>query len=365
MWTLNTDTLSAYRGRLITLMCKNIKVCSFYLYGEVEVYRQDLLPFSLRCFTDRYQLSSEILRWMELRVLTISRKHAKEILLGLNLQQYDNISVCLACHGLSLVDCYWLDYGGLNWEKVNLYGNSFSKAMSDISLTGYSSDNITIQSRMHTPELGDNGSFAKCWRRNKGSIYLYKAGSGNKEEYCEVLCSMILDVLDIPHVEYTLSKLNGISVSRCKLITSDERSICTAGEFIGYCGIRGIDINEILYQSDDFWTMIIVDYLIWNVDRHQKNWGFFFSPNNGKIIDIHPLFDHNLSLRLRKDRGSYIFTGKSLEESAKYAKGYYSLDISKLINWLNDYGKKIFMKYFEGLNEYNALMERINKYESW
>lgn len=181
-------------------------------------------------------MSITVYSWLENRVLHLSRSNAKKIISALGLNQNERIKICFACKGLSLTDCYWLksENDTITWADVNLYENSLSSAIAHIALTG---EYVSVQGRVRTPELTNGGSYAKCWRRLKDGIYMYKTGSlqGTGKEYLvDILCSDILEKLEVSHVIYTLGQSGLRPVSKCKNMTDINLSICEIDYFEGY-----------------------------------------------------------------------------------------------------------------------------------
>jgi hypothetical protein len=332
---------------------------------QFKVIKPDLMPFALRgngvnIFTFR--------DWLSDRVLNISRSNAKKIISALGLNQNDRISMCYACKGLSLTDCFWLKTENdiLQWSDVNLYENSLSKAIAHIALTG---EYISIQGKVRTPELTGGGSYAKCWKRGKDGIYLYKTGAlqgTGKEHLVEVFCSDLLDNLDVDHVKYDLATSNNREVSRCKNITNTKISICDMEYFGNYCNRNGIDLNKWLSNQELYYKMLIVDYIMLNSDRHSGNWGVYFNADNGKVIGLHPLFDHNLCLDPNTDYKSKVINGKTLEQCAKYAKQKVCLNTDSLTKWVK---KKEVKQRLNKIDHrgiyYESLIHRINTYNKW
>lgn len=332
-----------------------------------EVYKQNLMPFALRganvnLFTVR--------DWLIDRTLNLSRSNAKTIINVMGFNQNDRLSMCITCKALSLTDCYWIKSEGSTdtWEKVNLYRNSLSSAIAKIALTG---EYISITGRPRTPELTNGGSYAKCWKRRKDGVYLYKSGSlqGNgKEHLIEVLCSDLLDSLDVEHIRYILTETDGREVSCCKNMTTEDKSICNMQYIYGYYSRNGklAELESFLKADSGYFKMFIVDYLLNNTDRHTGNWGVYFDANSGKIIKLHPLFDHNLALNPSKNIPSLIIQGKTLQETAFYAKRHYNLDVMNLLKLLKSKViQKRFFDIFGGYTEYNAMLDRIDDYLSW
>lgn len=348
------------------LMCKDVILARVDIKTRLfEVYRNDLMPFELRgILVDLLYFR----QWMLDRVLPIDRSNAKKIISCTGIDQTNRIGLCMACRGLSLTDCYWLknENESVSWDYVSLYKNSLNSVFTKVSLTGHG---ISIQSNLNTPELTTDGSYAKCWKRYKDGIYLLKAGSKAKcyiEPYIEVLCSDLLDALNVNHVKYSLTTSNGLIVSKCKNISNVGFSICKMGVFKEYCERNHFDWKKWVYRLDDFYKMLIVDFLLLNVDRHDGNWGIVYSPDNDAVFGLHPLFDHNLSLSLSDDIGSKAMDGMSLIDAAKWAKSKVYLNLNEFTKLVNTKGiKNRFYKIFNGYEEYAALRERIDMYNRW
>ena len=97
--------------------------------------------------------------------------------------------------------------------------------------------------------------------------------------------------------QYEEDYFDGVKVSKCKIITSEDRSIVPY-EFIDiYCVNREINKLEFVLKKDSYayYMMNIVDYLIGNTDRHWGNWGFFVDNNTNKLQGLYYLMDFNKS----------------------------------------------------------------------
>lgn len=354
------------RSSVMYLMSKNAVLARIDFDKMIfEIYRQDLLPFAIR--GKGVNLFS-VYNWLSQRVLSLSRSNAKRILDSLQLDQNNRMAIWFSCRGLSLTDCYWLksEDDSTTWEMVNLYNNSLSEAVARVALTG---EFVSIQGHINTPELTNAGSYAKCWRRGKDGIYLYKTGSmqGNNKKYLvDILCSDLLDRTDVNHVVYTKGQSGLRPVSRCLNMTNEQLSICGMGYYAGYCTRNSIDLQSYLLSCKDYYDMLIVDYLINNTDRHSGNWGIYFNANTGEALRLHPLFDHNLSLDLKGSTESKVILGKSLEECAYFAKSRSPLDVTRLQEYAKTVTvRKRFIEIFGGEIEYKEFLRRLRTYSSW
>lgn len=175
---------------------------------EIEILweneeKRDLFPLDLT-------LSGEGLsKWLKHRTIPKNRAYVHNFLskCGLNLNRPMNI--IKVSKGLSLNDCYWVVEDGFDgtFEKYNLYDNRFSQVLALIAFTGYGSSIRT--SLTSCPEFTTNGMLPKCWRRENGSIKLYKGGTSGasntgNEPYSEFYVAQVAEVLGVNAISYGL-----------------------------------------------------------------------------------------------------------------------------------------------------------------
>lgn len=242
-----------------------------------------------------------VVSWLAGRVLLLSRANAKWIY---NLFRFEQVStaeqhvkIALVCRAVSVLDPYWLkfdDDGDLSWDSVDVRKNPLNEVVAQVALHGKS---LTLQGSPVTPELTTNGAYAKAWRRHEDStLWLYKLGAnGNTESRIEVMCSNLLDKMNVEHVHYEAGQDEDKYVCMCPCMTTESKAILTGMEFISYCNVNGIDPDTRMFEIDgeSIYKMWIVDFLISNRDRHGQNWGFFYGTETMEILGCHPLFDHN------------------------------------------------------------------------
>lgn len=302
--------------------------------AEVTVINRVLLPLELR---GKAKINyAEFHNWISKRVLSMSRSNYKALVNNLGLEQGDSFQVAMWCNALSLTDCYWIKYEdtpNLKWKDVNLYDNKFSEAIASIAFTGDSP--VTITGTLATPELTNQGVYTKCWVREDDGIYLYKASNDLKDDQTtkvEILTSILLVTSGIDAVSYDRAEFGGRLTCRCKNITNQEIMITPAKEVLSYfvdCGAQPlVQMNKLF--SKEFNTMLVVDYLLANTDRHAGNWGFFMNASTGDVSKMHPLFDHNNAFNFKDiNAKSRIYPSMTLEEVAYMA--YQKLDDTSFI----------------------------------
>lgn len=277
-----------------------------------------LLPLDMTADSD------SISRWLRHRTIPKNRAYVHSFLskCGLNLNR--PMSILSVSKGLSLNDCYWVVEEGFegNFAEYNLYDNRFSRVLGLIAFTGYGSSVRT--SLASCPEFTTNGMLPKCWRRESGSIKLYKGGTSGasntgNEPYSEFYAAQIAEILGINAIGYGLSKWQGELCSTCELFTSKDYSFIPVGRLVTKGGMKAVREyyvslgEEFVSALDD---MLVLDAVICNVDRHFGNFGFLVDNRTNKIAAPAPLFDHGNSLFNLAGRDT-LSSGKALDEYAE------------------------------------------------
>lgn len=308
--------------KAFTIMMKDTEVMRVdFDVLQYEVLSEKYLPYPIRgklqkipapnTIRTTYDMTQSILAarkneeavvsWLAGRVLLLSRANAKWIY---NLFRFEQVStaeqhvkIALVCRAVSVLDPYWLkfdDDGEISWDSVDVRKNPLNEVVAQVALHGKS---LTLQGSPVTPELTTNGAYAKAWRRHEdSSLWLYKLGNGgNTESRIEVMCSNLLDKMNVEHVHYEAGQDEDKYVCMCPCMTTESKAILTGMEFISYCNVNGIDPDTRMFEIDgeSIYKMWIVDFLISNRDRHGQNWGFFYDTETMEILECHPLFDHN------------------------------------------------------------------------
>ena len=292
------------------IMHKDRRVARIYEDGRCTINYPSFMPYNLYLeksdgFDDRVNNLNNFYYWCASRVLTLDRKYAKEILRAIGAQQAitdkDRAMIAVSYHGLTLTDVFWIRAANekICFDELNLYKHSLSDAFADVSLRG---KDITLQnSEMFVlkdvaGDVGTLGVAPKAWVRYDGDFYLLKDGN-ERDVDAELLASKIVGCFKVDYVPYVEDYFDDLKVSKCKIITSEERSIVPY-EFIDvYCANKEWDKLEFVLKKDSYsyYMMNILDYLIGNTDRHWGNWGFFVDNSTNKLMGLYSLMDFNKS----------------------------------------------------------------------
>lgn len=271
---------------------------------------QKVVKFSLDEFYDSIAIEEKFIKLPEwygdLRDFIRNRrapKHRENIEKLLRLSGCDTLRGFFdISHALSLVDTFWVkdESSDLVWEDVSLYTHPFNEVIAKTAFEGgLHGQHLSTTS----PEYGTDGSFAKCWIREDGTIKMLKRGSSGAsnaglEPYSEYYASQVASKFTDNYVDYDLRTGDSRICSVCDIFTSEDYGFVPyAALDTGNTSIDHIlDLMRDLGLEEEAKAMFVLDAIIMNSDRHKNNFGFIVDNNTLKIQGMAPLFDHNLAL---------------------------------------------------------------------
>lgn len=283
-------------------------VASVYEDGRCSVRYPSFLPYNLYLekgdnLDDRFNNLTNFYYWCASRVLTLDRQYAKEIMNSIGAPQgktdKDRAQIAISYNGLSLTDVYWIRERDerIRFADISLYRHSLSDAFADVSLRGrqLTAQNAALLKPGDVAgDVGTSGVAPKAWVCRDGAFYLLKDGDP-RDVAAELLASRIIDCFDVPHVSYSPAEFDGVAVSCCRIITSEERSIVPFEHYDVWCANHGKDPIDAVRRLDarGYDWMNMIDYLVGNTDRHWGNWGLLVDNKTNRPISLHPLMDFN------------------------------------------------------------------------
>lgn len=310
------------------LMLKDIPVIRFDLKKEkYTILRPHLLPHILRKLpadAPPARMMNAIRDFISGRVMQLLRSNAKALysLVGNDQSQTtDNfIRISLLCHSVSVNDSYWIRTREppFEWNNINIRRNPLNDVFTTAALQG---TYPPMKGPVITPELTTDGTAAKGWKRENGKLWLYKKGNLAS---IEVLVSNLLDHFNVEHVKYyDAVDTDGAYCCKCCCLSDDKIHIVSAA--------------DISVEQDPDYKMWIVDYLISNVDRHNRNYGYYVDVDTTQVLRPHPLFDHDHAFgkiaMFAKNVPYKACPPATMQEAAhealKYADLYYTKDFSR------------------------------------
>lgn len=334
-----------------SLMHKNVLVADLDLDNEtghilkiVKIFNVQHFPVGIvnkNGIADRVALND----WWVDRSIPASRSGVKKALEVLNIS---NPKILLTkCFGLSLSDQYWIkpQNEDISWETVNFFDNEFSEDIGDV-LWGKQLNKDDVN--YHSPDNTSDGCLKKRWKIVNGKRCLLKSGSTPfmQQPFNEVIASIIMDRLNIPHVPYSvIFDADGQPYSVCEDFITGNTELVSAWRvmqankkrsdvsvyqhYINCCELYGI---ENIVQAID--QMIVVDYIIANEDRHQNNFGLVRDANTLEWLSPAPIYDSGSSLGYDK-LTNQILSGKTIECKPFKKTHEEQLNLVTSFDWIN------------------------------
>lgn len=290
----------------VILMNKSKKIMKIQMEGReivklVSILDFDALPIILKGQSDeeKYNISIEkINKWFQKRLIPDKREFYDKV------KNYLNEDEINKQHFASLNDQYWIMRQPADkWKNINFFNNKFSEDIGRLFFAPNLVDKNNIN--YNSPDFSTNGCLRKRWIKNNDGIYLIKAGSKKlkQEPLNEVLASIMLEylnIVDFVKYDYIIDSME--MCSRCKNFINENEEFVPAEYF--YITTKKSSENVTIYEhllescekyeidaKSQIDSMIAIDFLIGNNDRHLGNFGFVKNVETGKIIRFAPLFD--------------------------------------------------------------------------
>ena len=287
------------------LMCQDIPVAGFavndttgQIVSDLHMDNREYLPLSVVHSDSPH---GALQKWLDNRSVSANRQDIAAMLAAYHVETASALS--FKSLGLNLSDQYWFKPEGADfgWHDVNLFENDFSeqvfRTMADTGKPSY------------TPDSSSNGDLPKFWKIEQGKRVLYKEGSApfDQQPYNEVFAARLLEVLELPHVNYTLVQDEERAYSVCETFVTTATEYVPALEILNAVPklnhensyqhfFRCAEALSIPVSRQEVDDMLLFDYLINNADRHYGNFGFIRDVQTRRFLGMAPIFDNGNSL---------------------------------------------------------------------
>ncbi len=293
------------------LMHKDIEVCSLsfnqtYHLSEInEIYNYSEMPLGYRDKENGEFDVSFIASWWKNNEIPTERDSVRLGLECLGINSVEELH--WLGRGVSLNNHYWLKDPGeqVTWKEVNFWDNPFSD---EIGEALFNHKKKHTQEYRNSPDAALNGLLKKRWIYRDNNYYLEKSGTGmvKQEVYNEWLISRLFSLTAIRPVVYDFNNENVLSCL-CKAFTSsdleyiphsqifntvDRKAYPPESELEYY--YRTLDHYNVSYSREQINTMLAIDYITVNEDRHYNNMGLLMDHNRN--LSLAPIFDNGNSL---------------------------------------------------------------------
>lgn len=279
------------------------------ILGINTVHNSEHLPIGIpeqNGVIDRAELN----HWWTERSIPASRSGIKDALEELGIASTRALLLC--CYGLSLSDQYWVKPKDTNltWQDINFFDNTFSDDVGNI-LFGANKHKDVLD--LSSPDNTSVGDLKKRWKIIDGKRCLVKGGSNpfRQQPFNEVIAAKIMELLDIPHVAYSVAWDQGVPYSVCEDFVTRDTELVPAWRILKVLKksntdsqyqrllkcCAALDIQNLVEFLD---RMIVLDYIIANEDRHLNNFGAIRDANTLEWIGMAPIYDSGSSLGFDK-----------------------------------------------------------------
>lgn len=292
-----------------------------------EIYDISFAPLIVSAAKENSNLVlKELNKWFRNRGIPSWRDDLERLLYRLNVDTTDEL--LNKAYGLSLSDQYWVKPVSKNitHDDINFFDHEFNSA--DFANATFINDSVKLENiNLMTPNNTTDGMLKKSWIIEMENRILVKGGYKNstQQPLNEFLASLICERLGFDHVKYQIDVINGKLVSKCNcFITKNTELIGAHNVFSGYKRqnpledyeyfIHILQKNGIKNPREKIENMLLLDYIIRNVDRHLNNFGIIRDVNTLKWLDIAPIFDNGQSMEILDSTQNSII----VEESGKF-----------------------------------------------
>mgnify|MGYP004536794097 FL=1 len=362
------------------LMNKNTPVMSVELDERIntitdiyEVYDINYAPLAVYIgnIDASKSLIKELNSWFKGRGIPSWRKDLEGLLRRLDAKSPEEL--LNKAYALSLSDQYWLKEEGsiLEWKAINFFTNDFEyQAYLEASLDSGSVIKVP-EKNLYSPNNTTDGMLQKGWIIQDGKRILVKGTyTNNKEEPInEWLASRIAERLGFDYCDYSVSysEITGLT-SRCKNFLNESEEIIPAldiffserkpnsmNDFNFY--IQVLEKHNVPDARRNVTGMVVLDYLMMNVDRHMKNFGIIRNVETLEWVRTTPIFDSGQSMQCNELTENLNFHRCICKFFTNGKK-----DFEKMLDTVGDELMDIPVENLEGISE--EYFEMLKTYQS-
>ncbi len=312
------------------VMSKDRVVARFDSMNHLVWKNDALCPFYLK-------RTENLNGWLASRAIDSHRPNSRLLKKALRLTERDDVSTVLSVHAVTITDTYWIKNADsdLTWDDVRFKKDCFSTLALKGDYNSFASAGASQKS--HTQELTNIGSFEKCWRLKDGIWWLYKQADA-LELFSEYFICLLGKRLSFAMAEYI--PCSDYVRPKIRAIRTRDFTDGVSVNFEPLDAIMGENVEDYLHTyntlkqfgkdiASDYVSIVFMDALCANPDRHSFNLGVMRDVNTGKVLRLAPNFDNNMALIARgypgkRSYGSDLLISdfNALLASGAYWKGY-------------------------------------------
>ncbi len=311
------------------LMNKCTKIAKILFNNEsntvIEILEELYSEYApLKCFKENMLNADCITAWFKGRGIPSWRDGLYDLLDNLGIENKDTL--LNKAFGLSLTDQYWMNPVDkpMDWNDINFFTNDFNSH----EFVEACFENKVFKKGavdLFTPNNTSDGMLKKAWIVDENKKRCLLKGSFKQmdlEPFCEVLASMVAEVLQVNHINYTIDVISSKPLSKCECFVNQDTELLSAFSILWSQGIdlqkeNAVDVyNKYVKTLEEYGItdvkeklakMYVLDYLIVNKDRHLGNFGVIRDVATLDWIDIAPVFDSGQAMYSQNKIYEYNF----------------------------------------------------------
>ena len=239
-------------------------------------------------------------------------------------------------------------------SDINLFQNNFTDDFGNV-LMGIARNTNS----MKTPDVSLGGQLKKKWKIVNRVRTLIKDGSGESKQeiFNEVIATEICNRLNISCTPYSLFQEENNIYCSCPCFSNNDIEFVSAYDILGTIKndytismyehyITTLENYGILNAREKLEHMLLLDFIMGNIDRHFNNFGVLRNSDTLEFLDVAPIFDTGSSLGSNKaapffqiDKNDEIFSFETNEFAQFHLiKNKHDLSSLKDIDiWVKDF----------------------------
>ncbi len=326
---------------------------NFHVCSILEVNDRRRLPLYLQ--EHNIPLTEQLFdEWINTRCIPIHRENIEKVLPKLGVS---NVRLLITkWFFASLTDHYWITpmLSDVLWEDINLFQNNFTDDFGNV-LMGIARNTNS----MKTPDVSLGGQLKKKWKIVNRVRTLIKDGSGESKQeiFNEVIATEICNRLNISCTPYSLFQEENNIYCSCPCFSNNDIEFVSAYDILGTIKndytismyehyITTLENYGILNAREKLEHMLLLDFIMGNIDRHFNNFGVLRNSDTLEFLDVAPIFDTGSSLGSNKaapffqiDKNDEIFSFETNEFAQFHLiKNKHDLSSLKDIDiWVKDF----------------------------
>ena len=289
---------------------KNTPVFSFEMIHNkiikiIEIFNPEYRPVQVKYNNKKNIIEkSSFEHFLKGRRIPDTRQD-KDIILK-NIQGKSLYELSLAYFGLSLSDQYWIKEknDSVEWKDINFFQNDFSQDMG-LFMFGKSDSSFSLK----TPNNTSDGWLKKAWIIDDDKRMLVKGSSKPfyQEAFNEKIAYEISKILGINHIKYEIENIVDKACSVCENFIDENTELVPVNAIVQNTQkpnhismyefvveeLQKLGISDAKTKIDD---MLLLDYIIFNEDRHFNNFGFIRNVETLETKNMAPIYDSGTSL---------------------------------------------------------------------